>query len=60
MAHSVTGRKLVEQIETEILGVEVSLGHGGATDFANYQYQVGLIEGMRKALVILDDIEGKD
>ena len=48
---------LIDKVKTEIAVVETDLARGGAKDFADYRHACGKVDGFRKVLNILQDIE---
>lgn len=46
----------VQEIRTEINNQVEGLSYGSASDFATYQRHCGVIQGLREALVIFEDL----
>jgi hypothetical protein len=47
------------QIEKELEEVKLNLASGTCTSYDEYKYMVGIVEGMEKAKLILQDISNQ-
>jgi|TARA_R100001132_G_scaffold26676_1_gene28975 hypothetical protein len=50
---------LNQQIEQELETIKLNLVSGACTSYDQYQYLIGVIEGMEKSKTILKDIANK-
>ena len=60
MAESHYSRKLRARVTLAIAETEDSLGRGNAVDYPTYRQYVGIIEGLRVAIGICDELDKEE
>lgn len=60
MALSNLGRRLLVEVNKEVQEIQQKLGQGQLSNFEEYRFYTGKIQGMMAVLDILDKLEGSD
>ena len=51
------GRLLREKISKEISGLSTDIAGGASSDWGQYKQHVGIIQGLKMAVTLLDEVE---
>lgn len=59
MAASHLGRMLAQEVDKEVQELMLGLANG-VKDWADYQFRIGILEGLKRAVQIVERLEGED